>query len=92
MGAVQKCRVHRTRRQVSRLGIRWTSRCGSLAQAIYSSILTNTHTTRAMAIVPQAAAQAVLDPRYGTQLLTIIPLGAGAVGKAPGIVTYGPSL
>ncbi|ERS98189.1 uncharacterized protein SPSK_06068 [Sporothrix schenckii 1099-18] len=58
---------------------------GSLATAIYMSVLTNTQKARAAATVPQAAIAAGLDPQYGEQLLAAFSLGASALEAVPGI-------
>jgi hypothetical protein len=58
---------------------------GSLAQAIYTSILVNAQSTRAAATVPQAAIRAGLSASSAEQLLAAFPLGAAALQKIPGI-------
>lgn len=60
---------------------------GSLAQAIYTTILTNTQQTRAAATLPQAAIAAGLDPKYGADILAAFPQGAAALAAIPGIVS-----
>jgi hypothetical protein len=65
---------------------------GSLAQAIYTTILTNSQASRALATVPQAAVQAGLDPQYGSQILTAFGLGSSAFAEIPGIVSLGSHL
>ena len=58
---------------------------GSLAQAIYVSILTNAQSARAAATVPQAAMQAGATIDTATALLAAFPLGSAAIAKVPGI-------
>ncbi|OAA63518.1 Fungal trichothecene efflux pump [Niveomyces insectorum RCEF 264] len=58
---------------------------GSLATAIYMSVLTNTQKTRAAATLPQAAIAAGLDPQSAQQLLAAFPLGAAAISAVPGV-------
>jgi len=58
---------------------------GSLAQAIYTSILTNTQTARAAATVPAAAIAAGLSVDSASQLLAAFPLGAAALEAVPGV-------
>lgn len=57
---------------------------GSLAQAIYTTILTNTQSTRAAATVPAAAIAAGMSPENAQALLAAFPLGATAIAKVPG--------
>ncbi|KAH7377328.1 major facilitator superfamily domain-containing protein [Pyrenochaeta sp. MPI-SDFR-AT-0127] len=57
---------------------------GSLAQAIYTTILTNSQTTRAAATVPAAAMAAGMSTENAQALLAAIPLGAAAIAKVPG--------
>lgn len=59
---------------------------GSLASAIYTSILSNTQSTRAAATVPKAAIDAGLDPDNAQQLLAAFSLGTDAIMAVPGIV------
>lgn len=58
---------------------------GSLAQAIYMTILTNTQASRAAATLPQAAIAAGLPESSGAELLAAFPLGAEAIMAVPGI-------
>lgn len=58
---------------------------GSLAQAIYVSILTNAQASRAASTVPQAAMQAGATSDTATALLAAFPLGSAAIAKVPGI-------
>jgi hypothetical protein len=58
---------------------------GSLAQAIYVSILTNAQSSRAAATVPQAAMAAGATSDTATALLAAFPLGSAAIAKVPGI-------
>lgn len=57
---------------------------GSLAQAIYVSILANTQASRAAATVPQAAMQAGATSDTATALLAAFPLGSAAIAEVPG--------
>lgn len=57
---------------------------GSLAQAIYTSILTNTQTSRAAVIVPRAAVAAGASESTASALLTAFPLGTAALEKVSG--------
>jgi hypothetical protein len=58
---------------------------GSLATAIYTSVLTNTQTARAAATVPQAAIEAGLSSSAASQLLAAFPLGASALQAIDGV-------
>lgn len=58
---------------------------GSLAQAIYVSILTNTQAARAAATVPQAAIAAGLPESSASKLLAAFALGQSALEAIPGI-------
>ncbi|KAF2013899.1 MFS general substrate transporter [Aaosphaeria arxii CBS 175.79] len=58
---------------------------GSLAQAIYMTILANTQTSRAAQTVPQAAVEAGMTQENAQALLAAFPLGAQAIAKVPGI-------
>lgn len=60
---------------------------GSLAQAIYTTILTNTQQSRVAATLPKAAIAAGLDAKYGADILTAFPQGADALAAIPGIVS-----
>ena len=61
---------------------------GSLAQAIYTTILTNTQTSRAAQTVPAAAEQAGLGANEAQQLLQALASGAtDTISKIPGIVS-----
>lgn len=57
---------------------------GSLAQAIYTTILTNTQTRRAMKTLPQAAIAAGMTPEDALKLLAAFPLGTKAIAAVPG--------
>ena len=61
---------------------------GSLAQAIYTTVLTNTQQSRVAEILPKAAIAAGLDPRFGADILVAFPKGADALAAVPGIVSY----
>ncbi|EON67352.1 hypothetical protein W97_06605 [Coniosporium apollinis CBS 100218] len=58
---------------------------GSLAQAIYVSILTNTQSARAAATVPAAAVAAGLSSENAASLLAAFPLGSAALQAVPGV-------
>lgn len=58
---------------------------GSLAQAIYTTILTNVQAKRAAATVPQAAIAAGLPASSAAKLLATFALGAEALEKLPGM-------
>ncbi|KAG9258701.1 fungal trichothecene efflux pump [Emericellopsis atlantica] len=59
---------------------------GSLAQAIYTTILTNEQTSRAARTVPAAAEALGLGPQEAQQLLAAISTGAtDAIAEIPGI-------
>ena len=58
---------------------------GSLAQAIYVSIMTNTQAARAAATVPQAAIDAGASIATANGLLAAFPLGSAAIAEVPGI-------
>jgi hypothetical protein len=60
---------------------------GSLAQAIYTTILTNTQSKRAAATLPQAAISAGMSSENAQQLLAAFPLGAKAIAAVPGVTT-----
>lgn len=60
---------------------------GSLAQAIYTTILTNTQSARAAATVPAAAIAAGMSSENAQALLAAFPLGASAISKVPGTST-----
>ncbi|KAF2653504.1 MFS general substrate transporter [Lophiostoma macrostomum CBS 122681] len=57
---------------------------GSLAQAIYTTILTNTQTRRAAITLPQAAIAAGMTSENAQKLLAAFPLGATAIAAVPG--------
>lgn len=61
-----------------------TGSSGSLAQAIYTTILANTQSTRAAATVPAAAIAAGMSSENAQALLAAFPLGAAAIAKVPG--------
>lgn len=58
---------------------------GSLAQAIYTSVLANTQSSRAALTVPRAAIAAGASDTTAKALLSAFPLGAAALEKVPGI-------
>lgn len=58
---------------------------GSIAQAIYTTILTNAQSSRAASTVPQAAIAAGLSAENASKLLAAFPLGAKAIAAVPGI-------
>ncbi|KAK5169763.1 uncharacterized protein LTR77_005741 [Saxophila tyrrhenica] len=58
---------------------------GSLAQAIYVSILANTQASRAAITVPEAAIRAGANSETASALLAALPLGSAAIAKVPGI-------
>ncbi|KAH6672054.1 fungal trichothecene efflux pump [Halenospora varia] len=58
---------------------------GSLAQAIYVSILANCQASRAAATVPAAAIKAGLPESSASQLLAAFGLGAKALAAVPGV-------
>jgi hypothetical protein len=60
---------------------------GSLAQAVYTTILANTQSARAAATVPAAAIAAGMSPENAQSLLTAFPLGAAAIAKVSGTTT-----
>lgn len=57
---------------------------GSLAVAIYTTILTNTQSTRAAATLPAAAMSAGMTPENAQKLLAAFPLGTTAIAAVPG--------
>jgi hypothetical protein len=57
---------------------------GSLAQAIYTTILTNTQTRRLALTLPKAAIAAGMTSENAQKLLTAFPLGATALVAVPG--------
>ncbi|KAK7186722.1 hypothetical protein DPSP01_001075 [Paraphaeosphaeria sporulosa] len=57
---------------------------GSLAVAIYTTILTNTQSTRAAATLPAAAISAGMTAENAQKLLAAFPLGATAIAAVPG--------
>ena len=57
---------------------------GSLAQAIYTTILANTQGPRAAATLPAAAIAAGMTPENAQQLLAAFPLGAAAIAEVNG--------
>jgi hypothetical protein len=57
---------------------------GSLAQAIYTTILANTQSARAAATVPAAAIAAGMSPANAQSLLAAFPLGAAAIANVSG--------
>ena len=58
---------------------------GSLAQAIYISIISNTQNSRAAATVPATAIKAGLPASSASQLLAAFPLGTAALEAVPGV-------
>ena len=62
---------------------------GSLAQAIYTTILANTQSERAAKIVPEAAVRLGLGSEEAQQLLAAISTGAtDVISQIPGIVSF----
>ena len=62
---------------------------GSLAQAVYTTILTNAQTKRAAVSVPGAAVALGLGSKEAQDLLMAITTGASdAIASIPGIVSY----
>jgi hypothetical protein len=57
---------------------------GSLAQAIYTTILANTQSARAAATVPAAAIAAGMSSANAQSLLAAFPLGAAAIANVSG--------
>ncbi|KAF2404505.1 MFS general substrate transporter [Trichodelitschia bisporula] len=57
---------------------------GSLAQAIYVSIMTNVQTKKAAELLPKAAIAAGITPANAQKLLAAFPLGATAIGAVDG--------
>ncbi|KAL5402383.1 hypothetical protein PMIN06_002081 [Paraphaeosphaeria minitans] len=57
---------------------------GSLAVAIYTTILTNTQSTRAAATLPAAAISAGMTAENAQKLLAAFPLGVTAIAAVPG--------
>ncbi|KAF1846276.1 MFS general substrate transporter [Cucurbitaria berberidis CBS 394.84] len=57
---------------------------GSLAQAIYTTILTNAQSTRAAATVPAAAIAEGMSSENAQALFAAVPLGAAAIAEVPG--------
>ena len=58
---------------------------GSLAQAIYTSVLANTQGARAAATVPQAAIRAGASLATAEGVLAAFPLGSTALAEVPGV-------
>jgi hypothetical protein len=58
---------------------------GSLAQAIYVSILSNTQSSRAAKTVPAVAMKAGLPESSASQLLAAFALGSEALQAVPGV-------
>jgi hypothetical protein len=58
---------------------------GSIAQAIYTTIMTNAQMKRAAATVPQAAIAAGMSAANAEKLLAAFPLGAKALAAVPGV-------
>lgn len=58
---------------------------GSIAQAIYTTILTNAQTSRLAKTLPAAATAAGLSAESAQQLLAAFPLGAKAIAAVPGV-------
>ncbi|KAF4633722.1 hypothetical protein G7Y89_g4392 [Cudoniella acicularis] len=58
---------------------------GSLAQAIYITILTNTQASKAAVTIPAAAIAAGLPASSGQQFLAAFSLGAEALAAVPGV-------
>lgn len=60
---------------------------GSLATAVYTSILTNTQAAKAATTIPQAALNAGLSRDAAAQVLPAFALGATALQAIPGMTT-----
>lgn len=60
---------------------------GSLATAIYTTILTNTQTKRLATTLPEAAIAAGMTAENAQKLLAAFPLGAKAIAAVPGTTT-----
>ena len=58
---------------------------GSLAQAIYVSILSNAQAARAAATLPKAVIEAGGSVATANALLAAFPLGSTAIAKVPGV-------
>jgi hypothetical protein len=58
---------------------------GSLATAIYTTVLTNTQTSKAAELVPAAAEAAGASSANAQALLAAFPLGADAIAQVPGV-------
>ncbi|KAF2664301.1 MFS general substrate transporter [Microthyrium microscopicum] len=58
---------------------------GSIAQAIYTTILTNAQSKRAAQTLPAAAIAAGLSSENAAKLLAAFPLGAKAIAAVPGV-------
>ena len=58
---------------------------GSLAQAIYVSIMANAQSARFAATLPGAAIAAGADDATATALLAAFPLGSAAIAEIPGV-------
>jgi len=57
---------------------------GSLAQAIYTTILINTQTRRFASTLPSAVISAGMTSENASKLLAAFPLGANAIAAVPG--------
>jgi hypothetical protein len=57
---------------------------GSLAQAIYTTILANTQSKRFASTLPRAAVAAGMTPENAQKLLAAFPLGEKAIAAVPG--------
>lgn len=60
---------------------------GSLATAVYTSILTNTQASRAAVTIPKAAINAGLSSDAAAQVLPAFALGSAALQAIPGMTT-----
>ncbi len=60
---------------------------GSIAVAVYSSILGNAQGKEAMRLVPAAVEAAGLDASAAPAVLAALPLGAKALSAVPGMTT-----
>ncbi|PGH14369.1 hypothetical protein AJ80_05959 [Polytolypa hystricis UAMH7299] len=58
---------------------------GSLAQAIFTSLLANTQSERAAETMPHAAIAAGLDPKYADGIVAAFTAGADALADIPGL-------
>ena len=60
---------------------------GSLASAVFTTVLTNAQTSRAAATVPKAAISLGMSPSNAQDLLTAIVTGSSSIEDIPGLVS-----